>query len=246
MEHSGICAHCGKAYLRNRPLRGTTCSHLCAAALYRAKPDVTRLCKHCGTPFSRRSSSKVQFCSIACFNRSPFRGTNNEVPMLRACERCGTIFKRYAGHINQRFCSKQCTKGINHRDRKETQTRICARSTCGQEFTVPPWRKKRYCSSSCGTLDRNKHNKEFRLAADIWPNARLAKSSLLKEFGGCQECGYNKIREVLELHHLDRNRRNNHKRNLSILCPTCHSVEHFRTKTGQFTNNLGRKKSLPK
>ncbi len=52
----------------------------------------------------------------------------------------------------------------------------------------------------------------------------------------CELCGYAAVPEVLEVHHLDRDRGNNHPGNLQVLCPTCHAVQHFITRTGRFAS----------
>lgn len=43
----------------------------------------------------------------------------------------------------------------------------------------------------------------------------------------CNMCGYDKIKEILEVHHIDCNRNNNNIYNLEILCPNCHSEKHL-------------------
>lgn len=50
----------------------------------------------------------------------------------------------------------------------------------------------------------------------------------------CSICGYNRLIEVLEVHHKDNNHNNNDLSNLTILCPTCHVEQHFLTKSGKF------------
>jgi 5-methylcytosine-specific restriction endonuclease McrA len=50
----------------------------------------------------------------------------------------------------------------------------------------------------------------------------------------CDACQWDAHPEVLEVHHKDRNRANNHPTNLRILCPTCHDVEHLRTNSGKW------------
>lgn len=42
----------------------------------------------------------------------------------------------------------------------------------------------------------------------------------------CSICGYNRMREVLQIHHRDGNRSNNQLSNLVVLCPTCHAETH--------------------
>jgi hypothetical protein len=40
----------------------------------------------------------------------------------------------------------------------------------------------------------------------------------------CELCGYDKITKILEVHHIDKNRKNNNIINLIILCPICHRI----------------------
>lgn len=51
----------------------------------------------------------------------------------------------------------------------------------------------------------------------------------------CADCGWNLVDDVLEVHHIDRDRTNNVVENLKILCPTCHNIEHYMTMSGKFT-----------
>ncbi len=51
----------------------------------------------------------------------------------------------------------------------------------------------------------------------------MEKRGLLSE---CNRCGYNKIKNILGVHHKDRDRHNNNMNNLEVLCPNCHSEEH--------------------
>lgn len=50
----------------------------------------------------------------------------------------------------------------------------------------------------------------------------------------CERCQYDKYPEILEVHHRDRNRKNNTIENLEILCPRCHCEEHFLNKDGKW------------
>ncbi len=43
----------------------------------------------------------------------------------------------------------------------------------------------------------------------------------------CNRCPYDKYKEVLQVHHKDKNRKNNSISNLEVLCPTCHAEEHY-------------------
>ena len=59
----------------------------------------------------------------------------------------------------------------------------------------------------------------------------MMKIRLLEDRGGiCERCGYSK-KEVLHLHHKDRNRNNNDPSNLELICPNCHYEEHHLEKS---------------
>lgn len=91
--------------------------------------------------------------------------------------------------------------------------------------------EKATCSTSCAnTFFRTgvnagnyKHGKSFSYRD-------LVKSEGL--FSECNRCGYSKIVDILHVHHKDRNRSNNDINNLEVLCPNCHSEEHFISKQG--------------
>lgn len=40
----------------------------------------------------------------------------------------------------------------------------------------------------------------------------------------CEICGYDKYKEILEVHHIDEDRTNNNLTNLIVLCPNCHKL----------------------
>jgi hypothetical protein len=94
-----------------------------------------------------------------------------------------------------------------------------------------------HCSHGHASEKRKAEN----IAAGFWYNYREAKEFLLKEFNACERCGWDKDTRILELHHKDCDRKNNHRSNLALLCPNCHTLEHFIGGTGQFKNNKGRK-----
>lgn len=50
----------------------------------------------------------------------------------------------------------------------------------------------------------------------------------------CERCGYCKVPAILEVHHKDRNRANNHVDNLLVLCPNCHHEEHYIAGDGRY------------
>lgn len=53
----------------------------------------------------------------------------------------------------------------------------------------------------------------------------------------CERCGYDKHPEILEVHHKDRNRDDGNPNNLELLCPNCHTEEHYLGSDGRFRRN---------
>ena len=73
-----------------------------------------------------------------------------------------------------------------------------------------------YCSRECG----NRH-KNF-LLTDTNDGTNYRRNAFLYYEHKCDICGWNADERVLEVHHLDENRKNNKINNLRILCPICH------------------------
>ena len=45
---------------------------------------------------------------------------------------------------------------------------------------------------------------------------------------GCTNCGFNKWPQILQFHHIDKDRKNDSLQNLTILCPNCHRAVHHK------------------
>ena len=50
----------------------------------------------------------------------------------------------------------------------------------------------------------------------------IEKKALAYYPNKCSVCNYNEDVSILEVHHIDENRKNNKLENLIILCPNCH------------------------
>ena len=60
---------------------------------------------------------------------------------------------------------------------------------------------------------------------------RIIKLRLMKERGkNCERCNFNKY-EILQVHHKNRNKKDNRAENLEIICPNCHYEEHLLEKS---------------
>jgi hypothetical protein len=149
--------------------------------------------------------------------------------MVRNCKFCDKEFKRHAGKIAQEFCSKSCLAQFQTIDWRGKERKCMG---CNDAF-MPTDREHRYCTKGCVS----KSNAIHKFANGISVHRKTAKSYLNKTH--CERCGWSQEPGILELHHRDRNGRNNDIKNLEVLCPNCHSLEHFEANDGQFKNNRG-------
>lgn len=115
------------------------------------------------------------------------------------------------------FCSIACY-GIACR--KEHPCIVCGRP-------IRSGLNKKTCSRSCANKNRSGIKYTGRRLKDKVISLRLLKIRLLKSRGkNCERCKYDKY-EILQIHHRDKNRNNNDLNNLELICPNCHSEEHY-------------------
>lgn len=130
------------------------------------------------------------------------------------------IYKRPQEILNNKnrvFCSMSCY-GISCR--KEKPCIICGKAILSGE-------NKKTCSRSCSNKNRTGIRYKINSPRDKAKDIRTLKIKLLKNKGKiCERCGYD-IYEILEIHHKDKNRKNNELSNLELLCPNCHTKEHY-------------------
>jgi hypothetical protein len=110
-------------------------------------------------------------------------------------------------NAGSRYCSRQCYWN--------------ARGMTGTAPAQNFWRT-RECP------DRN----EFRVVR----SKRIQRLYMMAIQPWCGHCGWKLYPDVLELHHKDHNQGNGERSNLELLCPTCHDVHHYLTKTGKYDN----------
>ena len=92
-------------------------------------------------------------------------------------------------------------------------------------------REKTVCSRACS----NSYFRSGENHPNYKENSSRRQHKLLKEsIGKCTKCGYDKIIAVLQIHHIDRDRCNNSRDNLEVLCPTCHVEIHYLSRDGIF------------
>jgi DNA-directed RNA polymerase subunit RPC12/RpoP len=148
---------------------------------------------------------------------------------------------------NAKFCSRKCSAQHNGRrlsnDQKNPNV-ACA--YCGERFYKNSAQKK---NSKSGLFFCCREHKDLAQRIGglkaIQPNhyGNELKSYRKLAFRNldvkCNNCGWDNYPDVLEVHHKDCNRSNNHISNLEFLCPTCHEVHHFKTKIGKYWSGGG-------
>ena len=136
-----------------------------------------------------------------------------------------------------------CKKEIYRRPNKIKTGRVfcsvaCAGIACRKEIPCLVCGKlilsgfnKKTCSRSCANTHREGIRYKMSRPHDKVKYQRGLKLRLREERGQkCERCGYDKY-EILQVHHKDRNRKNNDLKNLQLICPNCHYEEHFLEKS---------------
>ena len=156
------------------------------------------------------------------------------------CETCSTTFYVTAARIRQ-------VTANGH------QIKYCSMACYKKHGTNNPFWGKRHSDMTKVKWAKNPGRNRFKPFHN--PNERFLDPSfvgkgktwwqnkLRSECKACQQCGWDIVPEVLQLHHVDRNRRNNTRTNLLLLCPNCHETQHFLAGDGLYTKHKKVKKS---
>lgn len=137
------------------------------------------------------------------------------------CRVCKTAIYRRPAEIERNggnvFCSQVC---YGKHGRKEVPCSVCS-------APILAGANKKTCSRACANIHRTGISYKMNRPRDKVKSQRSLKVRLLEQRGKvCERCGYNK-QEILEVHHIDRNRENNELGNLALICPNCHAEEHL-------------------
>lgn len=174
-------------------------------------------CPVCGKEITRKGR---KHCSKECA-RNSFGWKRGLVLTAKfvPCPVCGKKFKKIPSS-HRVTCSHECSTIKKTKEKKHHKCPVC-----NKIFEEGPNKKKKCCSRKCGAVMRFKNH-----IYKVKPHHIIPMSDFTK----CEICGYNKIPEILERHHIDRDHNNNVRKNLLVLCPNCHDEIHFKSKTGRF------------
>jgi len=150
--------------------------------------------------------------------------------MIIECSNCGKEFNKSPSKIKEKnYCCRNCVH--------ESQTVFidveCG--CCGKPLKRKPHELKSsksgklFCSKSCAVSKNNELRRDENHPNWNGGNASgyYRRKGLRESNGQCEVCGYDKVSEILQVHHIDGNRTNNSSDNLQILCPTCHCEIHW-------------------
>ncbi|MBI5369682.1 HNH endonuclease [Candidatus Uhrbacteria bacterium] len=138
--------------------------------------------------------------------------------VCRICNK--SIYRRPVElHKNQgnAFCSARCY-GISCR--KEKPCTICG-------TPILAGANKKTCSRRCANKQRTGLLYKLNRPKDKVIYQKGLKMRLMDERGKkCQRCGYDN-EKILNVHHINRDRKHNDLKNLELICPNCHAEEHY-------------------
>lgn len=145
---------------------------------------------------------------------------------LRQCMECKSSM--YAPvHVERRFCGKIC-RGLF--DRRGRVTKVC--SGCNVSFEMQPSKQRNsksghyFCTRKCKDAAQRVGG-----LADIQPShygnglSRYRKRAIEAYGAVCKSCGYSEQSKMLDVDHINSNRKDNSVENLQVLCVWCHAVK---------------------
>lgn len=180
---------------------------------------------------------KLEECRdrVSQYERSKFRAQRkSRTGVYLKCESCQQDFYVTPSRIKQA-------------EKQGATTRYCSMKCYDKNGDKNPFFNRTHSQDSVAKMAASPNRPRFAVGGQnpnvvrfgetfVYETARPIRQRLMLERGEkCERCGYADVAGVLELHHVDRNRRNNRPENLLVLCPTCHSVDHFKAKDGQFS-----------
>jgi endogenous inhibitor of DNA gyrase (YacG/DUF329 family) len=193
----------------------------------RAWKRIEAICGICKKSFIGHSyrGKGGKFCSKPCaaiaLKHPP------EQPIIKKCLFCHIDFTVTKWKTSRKFCTSKCSSRYNERYGGLVE-RPC--TICGKLVHRKLLKKTKsvFCSRACQGISRIlTYPKSGNFGAVRRWFSRYGRMSK------CEHCYYDRYPGILVLHHKDRDRTNNARSNLEVLCPNCHAIEHLNEhKTG--------------
>lgn len=174
----------------------------------------------------------------------------------KECLYCGKTFMAKPSYLKRghaKYCSRICSCKSNAKNRIPAPKTEIKCDFCGKSFctTIKSAIRRasqnkteyRFCSKACKTSAQKLGTGFENMLPDHYGLGNGAynyrDTALANKPNICNRCGYSQVVQILEVHHIDRNRENNDLSNLEILCPNCHQIEHYNAKDGRYTGRQG-------
>lgn len=179
------------------------------------------------------------------FSSKTFR-VKTEIKKCLECEKEFEISPNNKREKNRKFCSSSCSTTFNNKLRTNDtikkisftlKNKIKKEKTfcvvCGNENSKS---EHKFCSNKCQNEERYlnyiiewKNNNVSGKSGENGISAHIRKFLFKKYDNKCSECGWSKVNKYtgnipLEVEHIDGDSENNKEENLTLLCPSCHSL----------------------
>lgn len=138
---------------------------------------------------------------------------------------CGKVFWAPKHVLGKRtYCSTSCT-GQSQRRRVELKCAVCKTTFERTERrSLFPKGEFHFCSRKC-----KDEGQTVNVGLINYPHYGSGNSvyrrRAIKFYGKSCGCGYDKDERMLDVHHIDGNRKNGKIENLRVLCVWCHALE---------------------
>ena len=142
----------------------------------------------------------------------------------RTCPICN---KKFIGRerARRKHCSRACKDKGQLKEKAQLKCPICEKEFERRKSSLRAKSDIYFCSKEC-------KNRAAKLTGikEIWPshygNANYHRLLFESDEFICLRCGYDEFVCGIDIHHKDRNRNNNDKNNLTMLCSPCHRALH--------------------
>jgi len=146
------------------------------------------------------------------------------------CRLCKKTFLRRKNEKRKRkYCSKVCSYSASE-NKIELRCHNCKKKFLRPKSCLKLSKSKLYfCSRKCKELSQSLIGDGHKIRPAHYGNGNSYHNSISdkKIEKGCMGCGQNK-KYLLNIHHIDGNRKNNIEKNLEAVCPTCHTKRHLK------------------
>jgi len=149
------------------------------------------------------------------------------------CETCGKEFYL-------------CPSDIRRSEKNGSKVRFCSMKCYDKSGSRNPFHGRNHSEDAKKGWKKNADRNRFKNGKDNPNFERFGKESgyvgqsmawwkkkLMTEVGYCEICGFSDKR-ALSLHHKNKNRKDNDRDNIILLCWNCHQIEHFNDRSGLY------------